>query len=809
MRYPLTVIAAILVCLVCTWAPAAELEKAKTAVESGLSGHHETMGDAYVPVPRESQPRSPAYRGSGPTFFVVQVNVDDNGDNIVGDAANEPSIAVDPTNPNRMAIGWRQFDTISNDFRQAGYGYTTNGGQNWTAPGPINPGIFRSDPVLCSDAAGTFYYNSLTVVGSDYYCDVYKSTDGGATWDSGTFAEGGDKQWMAVDSTGGMGDGHIYAFWSYPFSTCDPGFFTRSTNGGASYENCIIVSGYPYYGTLDVGPTGDLYVAGDGFIVAKSSNAKDAGQTVGWDFNRNVSLGGSLGTSGGPNPGGLLGQAWIATDHSSGPTNGNVYLLASVEPNGSPDPLDVRFARSTDGGDTWSSSVRVNDDPGTGDYQWFGAMSVAPNGRIDAAWLDTRDGPGAYDSSLYYSWSDDAGETWADNMRITSDFDPRIGWPQQNKIGDYIHMVSHDNAAHLAFAATLNGEQDVYYAQFTHGSPPPPDMFLVTGPGAAASNPPLARVFPPEQDAAPIAEFAAYGASSYGVNVTTGDINGDGSDSIITGAGPGDIYGPHVRGFTSTGSAIAELNFLAYGTNKYGVNVVCADLTGNGRDEIITGAGPGAVFGPHVRAFTNTGTAMEPMSGVNFFAYGTPKWGVNVAAGDIDGDGYDEIVTGAGPGDIYGPHVRGWNVDGGAAAAIPAVSYFAYGTFKKGVRISCGDVDGDGVAEIITGPGPSGVFGAHIRGWDYDGGTLAEIPGINFFAWPVEEGLYGANVSAMADLDGDGRSEIIVGQGPDPAAGTTVKVYSFDGSQTTMLFDLDAYGDGGLNHGVNVAAGSN
>ncbi len=97
-----------------------------------------------------------------------------------------------------------------------------------------------------------------------------------------------------------------------------------------------------------------------------------------------------------------------------------------------------------------------------------------------------------------------------------------------------------------------------------------------------------------------------------------------------------------------------------------------ATSTADGFDEIITGAGPGAVFGPHVRGWNYDGTpGVTPVPGVSYFAYGTPKWGVNVSAGDIDGDGYDEIVTGAGPGAVYGPHVRGWNVDGGTAAAMP------------------------------------------------------------------------------------------------------------------------------------------
>src|SRR5438552_5489766 len=61
-------------------------------------------------------------------FTSRQVNVDGVGNNITGDAANEPSITVDPTNHNKMVIGWRQFNSVSSNFRQAGSGYTGNGG---------------------------------------------------------------------------------------------------------------------------------------------------------------------------------------------------------------------------------------------------------------------------------------------------------------------------------------------------------------------------------------------------------------------------------------------------------------------------------------------------------------------------------------------------------------------------------------------------------------------------------------------------------------------------------------------------------
>jgi len=219
-----------------------------------------------------------------------------------------------------------------------------------------------------------------------------------------------------------------------------------------------------------VGNDGELYVCGasDGnFIVLKSTNAQDPSQAVTWDLAKTVSLGGEIWIGEGPNPAGLLGQAWIAVDHSSGPTRGNVYLLCSVNPHTSNDSLEVMFSRSTDGGTTWSPPVRINDDQGSNAWQWFGTMSVAPDGRIDVVWLDTRDDPGGFHSSLYYSYSRDAGVTWSENERLSESFDPHVGWPQQEKMGDYFHMISDSTGAHLAWAATFNGEQDVYYSRIS------------------------------------------------------------------------------------------------------------------------------------------------------------------------------------------------------------------------------------------------------------------------------------------------------------------------------------------------------
>jgi hypothetical protein len=292
---------------------------------------------------------------------------------------------------------------------------------------------------------------------------------------------------MTIDKTNSTGTGHIYSYWNMYFSICSPGSFTRSTDNGLSFEDCVTIPNDPYWGTLVAGPEGELYIGGTLgwiFLFAKSLNAKDPAQVVSWDMNTNVDLDGSIAFSIGPNPGGLLGQTIIAVDTSGGPHNGNIYMLCSVARNSNPDPLDVMFARSTDGGISWNSPIRINDDAGTSAYQWFGTMSVAPNGRIDVIWLDTRDNPGTFLSALYYSNSMNGGETWLPNKRLSDFFDPHVGWPNQNKMGDYFDMESVNDGVHLAWAATFNGEQDVYYSFITDTSMIPVELLSFT----AASN---------------------------------------------------------------------------------------------------------------------------------------------------------------------------------------------------------------------------------------------------------------------------------------------------------------------------------
>jgi Dockerin type I domain len=401
-------------------------------------------------------------------FTSFQVNVDATGHNIIGDAANEPSIAVDPANGNKITIGWRQFNSVASNFRQAGWAYSTNGGNSWTFPGVLENNIFRSDPVLDTDASGDFFYLSLL---ETFFDNMWRSLDGGISWINLAPAKGGDKQWFTIDTTNSIGRGFQYQCWSTSGNNYGGRQFTRSTDGGFTWLNPVNIPNTPAWGTPDVDTNGILFVGGVNLGTGqiwceRSSNARDAAATPAFEQSTRVNLGGNIVISEPINPEGLVGQVFLAVDRSGTATNNNVYMLASVQPTGFGSGSDVMFVRSIDGGQTFSAPVRVNDDPiNHSKWHWFGTLAVAPNGRIDSVWLDTRNAANNTDSQLFYSYSTDGGVTWAPNVAVSSSFNPFLGYPNQNKLGDYLTIVSDNLGGNVAYAATFNGEEDVYYVR--------------------------------------------------------------------------------------------------------------------------------------------------------------------------------------------------------------------------------------------------------------------------------------------------------------------------------------------------------
>lgn len=412
------------------------------------------------------------------SFTSYQVNVNSSGQNITGDAANEPSIVVDPTNRNKMSVGWRQFDSVGSNFRQAGYGYSSNGGVSWTFPGVLEDGVFRSDPVLAPDPDGNFFYLSLK---GDLFTDLWRSLTGGQSWTFLSPSFGGDKQWFTIDTTKSAGRGFQYEYWS-PAGNHYPGKqFSRSTNGGLSWENPVSIPQEIVSGTLDVNSNGDLFLSGIDINNAakiwciRSTNAKNAAVNPTFDLATLVNMDGSQSIFKGINPGGSNGQTYLAIDRSGGTTHNNVYILASLQVFGSPNGTDVMFVRSTDAGQTFSAPKRINDDiHATNKWHWFGTFSVAPDGRLDAVWLDTRNAANNTDSELFYSYSRDAGNTWSANVAVSQSFNPFLGYPNQNKMGDYISIVSDLSGGNVAYTATFNGEENIYYVRLA-----PPSVKLV------------------------------------------------------------------------------------------------------------------------------------------------------------------------------------------------------------------------------------------------------------------------------------------------------------------------------------------
>ena len=195
--------------------------------------------------------------------------------------------------------------------------------------------------------------------------------------------------------------------------------------------------------------------------------------------------------------------------------------------------------------------------------------------------------------------------------------------------------------------------------------------------------------------------FFAYSPSyTGGVRVALGDVNGDGIDELITGTGVGG--GPHIKVFNLQGGQPVEVaSFFAFEpTFMGGVNISTGDINGDGLADIIVGAGAGG--GPRVKVFNGAANyfvnATKPL--MDFFVY-DPAFtgGVTVAAGNRDGYKGDEVITGSGFGG--GPNIRSFNQFGQMVD-----NFFAFNSsITSGVFVAAGYVDADAIADIIAGTG--------------------------------------------------------------------------------------------------------
>ena len=271
-----------------------------------------------------------------------------------------------------------------------------------------------------------------------------------------------------------------------------------------------------------------------------------------------------------------------------------------------------------------------------------------------------------------------------------------------------------------------------------------------------------------------------------GANIATGDVDNDDQDEIVIAPGSG--MEPRVEVYDQDGEK-ESFKINAYHPDYHGgVDVAVGDLTGDGRAEIVT------VNTSITEADRDVARvkvySYEPGTPVliEFIAFGSAVAGGRVTLGDIDADGDLEIIVAANK--HGGPIVRAFELDG----SVRPTQFFTYHTgYRGGIDVAAGDIHGNGKDEIVVVPLVGEISKVKVYRFRSDQYIEGEF---NAFG----EEAVGGNVE-MADIDQDGEDEIIIGT--QNMGHPQIKAFEYDGTPVSG-FDFYAYPEE-IQTGVSVA----
>jgi hypothetical protein len=382
--------------------------------------------------------------------------------NVSGTAANpraESDIRIDFRNPSRVIAA---ANNIGGSGRQAQF-WSTNGGSTWGQTTlPLASGdAFHSDPTVDWTSEGTAWSTTIGInsSGTQLRMRSYKSTNGGATWTlDATFSgsqTAADKQMMWVDhsDTSPFKD-NVYAIWDNGL----PAYMNRRTGPAGSWGSPIQVSGAESTGTA-IGADVKTNAFGDVFgfwpttgnrriVMVKSTNGGVSYGTPlvvattydGYDigvpaFNTRRALiyvsAGAYRTA----TKNMVYATWTDLSGESGCTS------AANEPGGnvgSTCKMRVWFARSTNGGTSWSAPVKINSPSSLNDQfnQWLAVDETT--GRLAVIYYDTVGDPGRKKADIWYQTSNDDGATWSAPFKVTTaQTDETVSGSNSFQYGDY------------------------------------------------------------------------------------------------------------------------------------------------------------------------------------------------------------------------------------------------------------------------------------------------------------------------------------------------------------------------------------